>query len=103
MRIAKRFLVSTTLLAIAVLGTAAGCNSYYPFVNHNSLVGERWGEAHADNVAKMTANPDAGRVDRGPIALDGTTGTLVGESYRESQKHQAKSGVASIIQIDAGN
>ena len=91
------------LVAVIVLGTLAGCNSYqWPFPTQHSAVDDGWGDAYETNVAEMTVNPDAGQVGE-PIALDPRTGELVDQGYQESQKLPASdSGLSSLIKIESG-
>lgn len=100
MRFAYHVKVSS-LAIVVVLGTLVGCASYHwPFPTQRSQVDDRWGDAFESNVAKMTANPDAGRVGE-PIALDPETGELVWHRYRESQKAKpSESELGSLIRID---
>jgi hypothetical protein len=101
MRFAQIFKVSS--LAIVVLtGTLAGCSTYnWPFPTQHSVVDDAWGSSYQSNVAKMTANPDAGEVGE-PIELDPTTGELVSEGYHESQKSSSAEDLSSIIKIESG-
>jgi len=92
---------ASLLIVVVALCASAGCSSYHwPFPTQHSLVDEGWGEAYEHNVAKITANPDAGEVG-GPIALDPDTGELVMHRYFESQKAApGDSALPSLIRID---
>ena len=94
---------AASLLAIVfALCTLAGCNSYqWPFPTQHSAVDEGWGDAYEQNLAEMTANPDAGEVGE-PIALDPRTGELVADGYKESQKASGGSDLSSMIRIESG-
>lgn len=100
MRFAQRFGALMILLVFTVL---TGCASYFwPTPTQRSAVDQNWGSALESNIAKMTANPDAGQVGE-PIALDPHTGELVGAKYYESQKTKTDNlrSLESIIQIDS--
>jgi hypothetical protein len=103
MRSARYWKVSS-IVAVLTACTMLGCSSYYwPFPPHQSPVNDGWGDAYESNIAKMTANPDAGQVGE-PIALDGSTGELVTQGYYESQKTNADDdGLSSLIRIESGN
>ncbi len=93
----------SSLTVVVALSTLVGCSSYYwPFPTQQSQVDDGWGDAYESNMAKMTANPDAGQVGE-PIALDPETGDLVGQRYYESQKSNASDSALPSLTIDAGN
>jgi hypothetical protein len=89
------------ILATLVLGVATlmGCESTFPM--GPSLVDATRGDALADNIARMTANPNAGEQDTEP-KIDPENAAAVLHKYYESQaKEQRQQELPSIIQIDA--
>ncbi len=94
-----RTLQLLTLTAF-VLGVAAltGCESAYPM--GPSLVDATRGDALADNIARMTANPKAGEEDTEPV-IDSESAAIVLDRYYDSQASSVQQDMPSIIQIDA--
>ncbi len=95
-------LVKLGILAGVVLGiaTLVGCETPWPLPS--SQVGLYMGDAHRENIARMTANPYAGHENTAVPAIDGENAEVVLDRYYETQaESQASSDIPSIIQIDA--
>ena len=90
MTIAVRIAVISCL--IATMMTLSACR--------HSQVEQGWGQALAANISQMTANPEAGQQETGPIALDPHTGAKVVEGYYESQKRDKAPSTDSMIKIE---
>ena len=94
--------VKMGILAGLVLGlvTLVGCESPYPM--GASQVAQYMGDAHRENIARMTANPYAGHENTATPAIDGENAEVVLDVYYETQaESQVSSDIPSIIQIDA--
>lgn len=96
MRTLQLLALMTFVLGVATL---TGCESAYPM--GPSLVDQTRGDALADNIARMTANPNAGHDDTEP-KIDSENAAIVLDRYYDSQsKPSRQQDVPSIIQIDA--
>jgi type IV pilus biogenesis protein CpaD/CtpE len=90
------------ILAGIVLGlaTLVGCESPWPM--GASRVDQYMGDAHRDNIARMTENPYASHENTAAPTVDSETAEVVLDRYYESQKSPDKArDLPSIIQIDA--
>jgi len=95
-------LVKLGILAGVVLGiaTLVGCETPWPLPP--SQVGLYMGDAHRENVARMTANPYAGHENTTVPAIDGENAEVVLDRYYEKQSEaEVRTDMPSIIQIDA--
>jgi hypothetical protein len=94
--------VKIGILAGIVLGmaTLVGCETPWPM--GRSQLDQYMGDAHRENVARMTANPYAGHENTAGPAIDGENAEVVLDRYYETQaESQVSSDIPSIIQIDA--
>jgi hypothetical protein len=92
-RSAASRLVIAAGLALLYLG--GGCRA--------SGVPEHWGDAHRENVARMTENPGAERENlQAPQGLDAATAEKVIEGYQEKQGEKRPPRMPSIIQLSTG-
>ena len=94
--------VKMGILAGLVLGmvTLVGCETPWPLPP--SQVDQYMGDAHRENIARMTENPYAAHENTATPAVDPETAEVVLDVYYKSQASpQTSRDVPSIIQIDA--
>jgi hypothetical protein len=94
--------VKMGILAGLVLGlaTLVGCETPWPLPP--SQVGMYMGDAHRENIARMTENPYAGHENTEAPTVDSETAEVVLDKYYKTQETQdTQRDVPSIIQIDA--
>ncbi len=94
--------VKMGILAGLVLGlaTLVGCESPYPM--GASQVAQYMGDAHRENIARMTENPYAGHENTAAPTVDSETAEVVLDRYYQSQANpDSQRELPSIIQIDA--
>ena len=90
------------ILAGLVLGMASlvGCETPWPLPP--SQVGMYLGDAHRENIARMTENPYAAHENTATPTIDSETAEVVLDRYYESQASpDTGRDLPSIIQIDA--
>ncbi len=74
--------MKSTVMLLAALGLLLGCRA--------SAVGEHFGEAYGENVARMIADPAASQETVPVEGLEATTATGVAENYHENQKPRSQ-------------
>ncbi len=97
MRTAKIGILAGLVLGMATL---VGCETPWPLPP--SQVDQYMGDAHRENIARMTENPYAAHENTATPAVDPETAEIVLDGYYESQADRRSTrDVPSIIQIDA--
>ena len=94
--------VKMGILAGLVLGmaTLVGCETPWPM--GPSQLGLYMGDAHRENIARMTENPYAAHENTATPMVDSETAEVVLDGYYKKQADQRTTqDVPSIIQIDA--
>ncbi len=94
--------VKMAMLAGLVLGlaTLVCCESPWPM--GASQVAQYMGDAHRENIARMTENPYAAHENTATPTIDSETAEVVLDRYYESQASpDTTRNLPSIIQIDA--
>ena len=97
MRTLQRGILATIVAGVTVL---AGCESMTPM--GPSLVDQTMGDAHRENIIRMTENPHAVHENSQTPNVDSETAEVILYRYYEKQRQPATPRqMPSIIQIDA--